>query len=137
MPKRKLSHREILNCERATSPASSCKCRCHGALHGANRVPESLGASGFSSLPTSDPHHLATSAERRTQTTNKKQSARLERNRQKRAEIDARLEARRIAHGYELVTPAPVQPPAPRVDGFGRPLSPRAISSRTHNPVAA
>lgn len=47
---RALSERQAASCEYATSPASSCKCRCGGAFHGSRRaVP--------TELPPDDPHH--------------------------------------------------------------------------------
>jgi len=61
--KRSLSHAEIVQCERATRP--TCDCRCGGALHGANRAPAGAGRDFFEGLPTSDPHHLQTRAEKR------------------------------------------------------------------------
>lgn len=48
---RALSASQAARCETATHPR--CKCRCRGALHGANRLePDELDQ-----LPDDDPHH--------------------------------------------------------------------------------
>lgn len=53
---RRLSVRQAMNCENATGHV--CKCRCGGALHGANRMPSGDDAlTWLDSLDQDDPHH--------------------------------------------------------------------------------
>jgi hypothetical protein len=48
-------------CENATTPASSCACRCAGRLHGAKRGDRAY----LEALPAGDPHRILTAEERR------------------------------------------------------------------------
>jgi hypothetical protein len=76
---KELSLRQAQRCEEAREPV--CKCRCGGRLHGAKRNGGS--ASFFGELPEDDPHHVDTPAQKREK-----------RNAKKRAETEARFEAR-------------------------------------------
>lgn len=61
---RPMQERNASACEHATSPVSSCKCRCGGKLHGAFRGRASSGSGNtaprefFECLPDEDPHKL-------------------------------------------------------------------------------
>lgn len=50
--RRSLSRSQAAQCEQAST--SRCRCRCGGALHGANRVTEGE----LSQLPSGDPHKV-------------------------------------------------------------------------------
>lgn len=91
--KRALSHAEIVQCERATQPA--CDCRCGGALHGANRAPESSGRDFFESLPGTDPHHLQTRVEKSATSRSSSRRRRDERRRSERDTFMVEKERRR------------------------------------------
>lgn len=66
---RALSLRQAARCETAKHP--TCRCRCHGALHGAKRNfieedRQNLEEREFyEGLPADDPHHLPTKEEQR------------------------------------------------------------------------
>lgn len=51
---RRLTVSQGLACE--TANTSRCRCRCHGTLHGANRVTTEAG---LEELPDGDPHSPA------------------------------------------------------------------------------
>lgn len=58
---RALSLKQASRCE--TAVGHVCKCRCHGALHGAARVlaPDVQNLEAFfAALPPDDPHHRIT-----------------------------------------------------------------------------
>lgn len=59
------SQEHVERCERATTPASACRCRCNGACHGRRLVDSGAGREAFEQLPDGDPHRLETEAERR------------------------------------------------------------------------
>lgn len=52
--------RQAVQCEEATG--RRCRCRCGGALHGADRLSEDQSPRD---LPTEDPHHAEPSRRRR------------------------------------------------------------------------
>lgn len=83
MPDQKqLSFRQAQRCEEAREPV--CKCRCGGRLHGAKRNGASGGSREFfETLPEDDPHHVDSADQRREK-----------RNVRKRAETEARFQAR-------------------------------------------
>lgn len=56
----------VTRCEGATTPPSRCRCRCKGLCHGRRLVAQGAGREAYEALPVTDPHHLPTSAERRT-----------------------------------------------------------------------
>lgn len=77
----------VTRCEGATTPPARCRCRCSGRCHGRRLVAEGAGREAYEALPTADPHHLQSAAERRTAA------------REKRAgERRARLDGDRRAH---------------------------------------
>ena len=54
---RALGVRNALRCEEATTPPSSCECRCKGAAHGKGRTPLFGGpVASLWELPKDDPH---------------------------------------------------------------------------------
>lgn len=55
---RPLSLKQALHCETATTPSTRCRCRCGGALHGANRQAHYMLAEG-------DPHNYRTDEQTR------------------------------------------------------------------------
>ena len=59
---RALSVRQASRCE--TALEDKCRCRCRGRFHGARRVLDADPAR-FSELPSNDPHHIPTEAEKR------------------------------------------------------------------------
>lgn len=59
------SQEHVERCERATTPASQCRCRCGGQCHGRRLVADGAGREAFESLAAEDPHHLQTAVERR------------------------------------------------------------------------
>ena len=69
---RALSLRQALNCETATTPATRCRCRCGGALHGANRQAHYMLAEG-------DPHNYRTDEEKRERRNRRRRMKRRER----------------------------------------------------------
>lgn len=78
------SQEHVSACESATTPASQCRCRCGGRCHGRRLVAQGAGREAFEQLPAADPHHLPTSAERRTSRRERRalgREARLERDR--------------------------------------------------------
>ena len=61
---RALSLRQAARCE--TAKHKTCRCRCHGALHGVNRAQtEEPEREFFEALEEEDPHHLPTKEEQR------------------------------------------------------------------------
>ena len=63
---RALSERQAARCE--TAKTKLCRCRCSGALHGANRVDENFREHEFfEQLPNEDPHHVPGEAEKKRQ----------------------------------------------------------------------
>lgn len=63
---RALSLRQASRCETAKHP--TCRCRCHGALHGKKRAGEGVedpDRNFFEALDAGDPHHLPTKEEQK------------------------------------------------------------------------
>jgi hypothetical protein len=65
-----LSHESAANCEAATSPASTCRCRCNGACHGRGLQ--------LSELAKTDPHYIPTAGERKAASRQSRQTKRRE-----------------------------------------------------------
>jgi len=60
--KRFLSFRQAQACENAEHP--TCRCRCGGVLHGANRIARLAPREVYTSLQPEDPHNPLTKRER-------------------------------------------------------------------------
>lgn len=96
------SQEHVGRCETATTPSSQCRCRCGGRCHGRRLVADGAGREAYEALPTSDPHHLQTPAERREAartTRERKRVAKLARDR--RAHIED-VRRRNPRHAAEL-----------------------------------
>ena len=92
----------VERCEAATTPASQCRCRCGGRCHGRLLVAQGAGREAFEQLPADDPHHLQTSAERRTAAREKRAGERRTRlDRDRRAHIED-VRRRNPRHAREL-----------------------------------
>lgn len=96
------SQEHVERCEAATTPASQCMCRCGGRCHGRRLVAQGAGREVFEALPTNDPHHLQTPAERRAGEKGARERKRLERLvRDRRAHIED-VRRRNPQHAAEL-----------------------------------
>jgi hypothetical protein len=96
------SQEHVERCEAATTPASQCRCRCGGRCHGRRLVADGAGREAFEALPTEDPHHLQTAAERRAVGREARGRKRLERlTRDRRAHIEE-VRRRSPRHAAEL-----------------------------------
>lgn len=76
-----LTDKQAQSCENATQPA--CKCRCGGALHGANRggtmADGGLDRAFFETLPADDPHYLPDDTVKAQRATERKEAKQRER----------------------------------------------------------
>lgn len=79
------SQEHVERCERASTPASACRCRCGGACHGRRLLDSGAGREAFEQLPEGDPHRLETAAERRQ---SRATSARTNRRARRRARLE-------------------------------------------------
>jgi hypothetical protein len=110
MDKRAQNFHVASTCETASSSASSCQCRCNGALHGALRVT-SGNPSDYEALPAGDPHHIPTpvelKAERKLKRRGRRASRRLFLRDAERAALDARRAERRALAVSITITKCP------------------------------
>lgn len=96
------SQEHVERCERATTPASQCRCRCGGQCHGRRLLADGAGREAFEALPADDPHHLQTAVERRAARSAKRELERIEKLNRGRRTLIEDVRRRSPKHAGEL-----------------------------------